>query len=150
MAGLAAEAGVSRQLVYGHFDDLDALYVAFVEDRLARYRAAVPDVTSQPVAVAAATLFRHLRAIPPTDRRVIRLLVADVGIMALDRMRRRFLADELKRWSAMRSAPHGAAVVWSVTSALLALADSVDAGDIDATAAEGLAQAIVRAATARR
>ena len=43
MVGIATEAGVSRQLVYGHFPDLDSLYVAFVQDRLGRYRDHRPD-----------------------------------------------------------------------------------------------------------
>lgn len=147
MAGLAAEAGVSRQLVYGHFADLDALYVAFVEDRLARYRAAVPDVAAVPPDEVTTALFRHLLSIPPTDRRVIRLLVADVGIRALDRMRRRFLAEELTRWPALRSSPHGAALVWAATSALLALADSVDSGGMETAAAGAVARAVVEAVT---
>jgi AcrR family transcriptional regulator len=146
MAGLAAEARVSRQLVYTHFADLDALYAAFVEDRLARYRAAAPDVASLSRDDAAAALFQQLLTIPPTDRRVIRLLVADVGIRALDRIRRHFLAEELARWDALRASAHGPAVVWATTSALLALADSVDAGDIDSTAANDMAKHLVSAA----
>lgn len=152
MAGLATEAGVSRQLVYGHFDDVEALYVAFVEDRLARYRSAAPDIAGRSGSEAAATMFQHLLGIPPTDRRVVRLLVADVGIPALERVRRRFLTDELGRWGRAEATPGDAAVVWATTSALLAIADSVDAQEIAAARGEAMAVRIVEAArtSARR
>ena len=146
MAGLATEAGVSRQLVYSHFADVDSLYVAFVQDRLAGYRDKVPDITSLRLGAAARTMFRHLLAIPSTDRRLIRLLVADVGIRALDRVRKRFLADELARWDNLAAPGTGVAVVWATTSALLALADAVDAHDIDAATATEIAVRMIRAA----
>ncbi len=147
MAGIAAEASVSRQLIYGHFADLDSLYVAFVQDRLGRYRDNRPDISSFRPANAAATMFRHLLTIPASDRRVIRLLVADIGIPALDRVRKRFIADELRRWGDVLVTSSAAAVVSALTSALLALADAVDAGDIDATPATDIAVRLVRAAT---
>ena len=151
MAGVAAEAGVSRQLVYDHFGDLDALYETFVEDRLARYRATLPDISALDLDDAAATMFRHLLTIPPTDRRVVRLLVADVGLPALDRVRQRFRADELARWPNLartgRHAARASAVIWTTTSALLALADAVTTGDIAETDATRMAVGIVRSTT---
>lgn len=147
MAGIAAEASVSRQLVYGHFADLDSLYVAFVQDRLGRFRDNRPDTSPLRPANAAATMFQHLLTIPARDRRVIRLLLADVGIPALDRVRKRFVADELGRWGDVLAATEAAAVVSAATSALLALADAVDAGDIDAPPATDIAVRLVRAAT---
>lgn len=147
MAGIATEAKVSRQLVYGHFADLDSLYIAFVQDRLGRYRGGLPDISTLPPANAAATMFQHLLTIPSSDRRVIRLLLADVGIPALGRVRKRFVADELSRWGDVLATSEAAAVVSAVTSALLALADAVDAGDISATPATDIAVRLVRAAT---
>lgn len=147
MAGLAAEAGVSRQLVYGHFADLDALYAAFVRDRLARYGAHAPQTDGIGVEDATDAMFRHLLTIPSRDRRIIRLLVADVGIRALDRIRRRFLTDELERWHRISPSAPGEAVVLATTSALLALADAVAAGDVDADTAVDMAIRIVRALT---
>ena len=148
MAGAAAEAGVSRQLVYDHFGDLDALYAAFVEDRLARYRSGLPDISALDVDKAAAAMFRHLLTIPPTDRRVVRLLVADVGLAALDRVRDQFRGDELARWPRQarsgRRAATASVVIWTTTSALLALADAVTTGDITETEATRMAVAIVR------
>ncbi len=147
MAGAASEAGVSRQLVYDHFGDLDTLCEAFVEARLDRYRQELPDIASLQPDDAAATMFRHLLTIPSTDRRVVRLLVADVGLPALDRVRDRFHTEELARWpSAARSEPHGGvatAAMWATSSALLALADAVTSGEITDTEATTMAVGIV-------
>ncbi len=114
MAGAATEAGVSRQLVYDHFGDLDALYEAFVEDRLARYRDRSPTSRGSRPDDAAATMFRHLLTIPPTDRPAcVRLLVADVGLPALDRVRQRFrgrarpLAQPARRRTGAGPGEHG-------------------------------------------
>lgn len=149
MSGVAAEAGVSRQLVYDHFSDLDSLYLAFVEDRLARYRADVPDISALGAEDAAGVMFRHLLTIPSADRRVIRLLVADVGVSALDRVRQRFRSEELARWPALATRPHDAkrtfALVWTATSALLALADAVATGEIAESSATEVAVNVVRA-----
>lgn len=152
MAGTATEAGVSRQLVYDHFDDLDALYEAFVEDRLARYRDGIPDPSDLGADQAAAAMFGHLLTIPPTDRRVVRLLVADVGLAALDRVRDRFRAEELARWRRRTGRRDGAAsaVMWTTTSALLALADSVMSGELTEGEATRMAVGIVRATTTAR
>jgi AcrR family transcriptional regulator len=150
MAGVAAGAGVSRQLVYDHFADLDGLLEAFVAERLDRYRRTRPDVADLPPERAATAMFDHVVAMPPTDRRVIRLLVADVGLRNLDPLRDRFLADERARWPGLPSSGAGAAIVWTATSALLALADAVAAGDLDLPAAADLAVAVVSALSDRR
>ncbi len=148
MAGAAAEAGVSRQLLYDHFEDLDTLYEAFVGDRLARYRAALPETSTLEPDKAVASAFRHLLTIPSTDRRVVRLLVADVGQTALDRVRERFRAEELARWPGSPRSGRGIgranAVMWATTSALLALADAVDREELTETEATRMAVGIVR------
>ena len=153
MAGAAAEAGVSRQLVYDHFDDLGALYDAFVESRLARDRSALPHISALRPDEAAATMFRHLLAIPASDRRVVRLLIADVGLPALDRLRARFRAEELARWPtsphAPSHAPPASAATWATSSAFLALADAVTDGEITETEATALAVAIAKSASGR-
>lgn len=149
MAGTATEAGVSRQLVYDHFADLDALYEAFVADRLAVYRAGLPDVSGMEPDVATAALFAHLVTIPPKDRRVVRLLVADVGLTALERVRERFRDEELSRSAkharSARRTRRASAVLWANTSALLALADAVTDGQLTEIEAARMAVGIVRA-----
>lgn len=149
MAGVAAEAGVSRQLVYDHFDDLGTLYEAFVAARLIRYRADLPDISTLHPDEAARTTFRQLLTIPPTDRRVVRLLVADVGLTALDGLRERFCAEELARWpNATGSGPRAVAAMWTTSSALLALADAVTNEEISECDALTMAVGIVRATSA--
>lgn len=149
MAGAAAEAGVSRQLVYDHFDDLGMLYEAFVEARLARYRRELPDITGLHADEATATIFRHLLTIPSTDRRVVRLLVADVGLTPLNGLRERFRADELARWPhTAHSQPRVAAAMWAASSALLALADAVTGGEISESDATMMAVGIARSISA--
>lgn len=154
MTGVAAEAGVSRQLVYDHFADLDTLCEALVEHRLAGYRRDLPDISSRSPDDAAAVMFGHLLTIPPTDRRIVRLLVADIGFRALDRVRERFRADELARWQPhgrpSPSSPAATSAMWAATSALLALADDVSTGRIPEAEATSMAVAIVNAASGRR
>jgi AcrR family transcriptional regulator len=149
MAGVAAEAGVSRQLVYDHFTDLDGLYEAFVADRLARYRSALPRASTVDADTAVRASFRHLLHIPPADRRVVRLLAADVGNPALRRAREQFCADELRRWPGAprseRAIGRARAAVWMTTSALLALADAVTDGDLSEADATTIAIDVVRA-----
>lgn len=149
MTGVASEAGVSRQLVYDHFGDLDTLCEAFVLHRLERYHEHVPDISALGPADAAAAMFAHLLTIPPTDRRVVRLLVADVSFRALDGVRERFRADELARWRSRgrrtRHAPAATAAMWAATSALLALADDVSSQRVSESDATALAVAIVQA-----
>jgi AcrR family transcriptional regulator len=148
MAGVANEAGVSRQLVYDHFTDLDGLYEAFITDRLARYRDALPDTSTLRSDDAVRASLQHLLTIPPTDRRIVRLLAADVGNPALRRARERFLADELARWPAPtsdRAVGRARTAVWVTTSALLALADAVSDGDLSEPDAATIAIQIVRA-----
>jgi len=98
-------------------------------------------------------MFRYLLTIPSADRRIIRLLVADVGVHALDRVRQRFRADELSRWPAearrLDDPKVGSALVWTATSALLALADAVAAGDVTADAATEVAVRIAGAVLPR-
>ncbi len=149
MAGVANEAGVSRQLVYDHFNDLDGLYEAFVADRLARYRAALPHTSTVDPDTAVRASFGHLLRIPPADRRVVRLLAANVGNPALRRAREQFVADELRRWPrtlrSERAIGRARAAVWMTTSALLALADAVTDGDLSETDATTIAIDVVRA-----
>lgn len=147
MAGVATEAGVSRQLVYDHFADVDGLYLAFVQDRLARYRASLPDLAGLDLDAAARASFAHLLSIPTTDRRILRLLLADTTNPALDRVRGRFLAEERSRWRSPTRTSEGEAraMLAASTSALLALADAVADGDLSRRRATNLAATIAGA-----
>jgi AcrR family transcriptional regulator len=151
MVALAAEAGVSRRLVYDHFPDLGALYDAFFDDRASRYLGAVDTALAagggDPVAGFAGA-FAALLDVPAVDQRVIRLLVADPGLPALDPVRERFRAHVETRWLGALDpgaiAPRRArAVLWTMVSGLLGLADLVARHELSAADAVALATALV-------
>ncbi|MGE5211731.1 MAG: TetR/AcrR family transcriptional regulator, partial [Acidobacteriota bacterium] len=100
MVALAAEAGVSRRLVYDHFPDLASLYSAFFDDRAERYldaiAAAVDDADASASPFAAA--FAQLLAMPADDQRALRVLVADPGLADLDPVRERFRHHVEQQW----------------------------------------------------
>jgi AcrR family transcriptional regulator len=150
MVALAAEAGVSRQLVYDHFTDVEGLLTAFVQDRLARYsaRPALREPAGS-VATAVAANFRHLLTIPAADRRIIHLVVADVRTPELDGARQLLLDHEWRhaRVPVNRSRPNrrDTALLWTTMSSLLSLADAVSNRQLRADDAEALAIRVVRA-----
>jgi AcrR family transcriptional regulator len=156
MVALAAEAGVSRRLVYDHFPDLPALYDAFFADRTARsldgIDAALARGGTDRVA-AFAGVFAELLAIPPDDRRAIRLVLTDLGRSDLDDLRDRFRSHVERRWLpavAGSGDPRVArARLWMLVNALFALADLVDREEIAASSAADLAADVARS-TARR
>jgi AcrR family transcriptional regulator len=151
MVAVAAEAGVSRRLVYDHFPDLPALYDAFFDDRVSRYLASIDQ------AIAAgngdrnasfAGVFGRLLAMPADDQRAIRLVVADPCLPELEGVRRRLRAHVEHRWlpllgPADGDEPAARALLWTVVSGLLALADLVGRGEVSADAATSLATALV-------
>ena len=151
MVALGAEAGVSRRLVYDHFPDVGALLDAFFDDRATRYLGTI-DVAfaaagDDPVGAFAAA-FAALLEVPAEDQRVIRLLVADPGLPELAPLRERFRTHVEARWLGALGgdpiAPRRArAVLWTLVSGLLGLADLVARGDFPAPDAVALATALV-------
>ena len=150
MVALSAEAAVSRQLVYDHFADVGGLITAFVQDRLARYsaRPELPEPTGSADATAIAN-FRHLLTIPPSDRRILHLVVADVRTPELDGARQLLLDHEWRqgRLPTTRSRPsqRDLALMWTTMSSLLSLADAVSDRLLQADEAEVLAIRVVDA-----
>ena len=156
MVALADEAGVSRRLVYDHFPDLAALFHAFFDDRAAGYRASIDaafDAThGDPVAVVTG-VFTRLSAIPADDQRVIRMLVAGVGPPELDSVRNELRAQTLERWLPIAAAGAAAtvagALVWALSSSILALAELVGRGELAPEDATALVTVIVTDLPAR-
>jgi AcrR family transcriptional regulator len=151
MVALAEEAGVSRRLVYDHFPDVPALYDAFFTDRTARYldgiEVALARLGTDRVA-AFSGAFGQLLAIPPDDRRAIRLVLTDVGRSDLDDLRDRVRAHVERRWLpavAGSGDPRVArARLWMLMNALFALADLVDRDEIAPSTAARLAADVAR------
>jgi AcrR family transcriptional regulator len=151
MVAVAAEAGVSRRLVYDHFDDLSALYEAYFDERLARYLAVVDrsaldadvDVVS-PVAVGLQVTFRQ----SPAVLAAVDLIVRDTTTPELEGPRRRLRAHLEERWLPVVD-PDGVdpqltvALLWTVLCSVLALANQVAAGQLDVDRATALALALV-------
>jgi AcrR family transcriptional regulator len=134
MAGVATEAGVSRQWVYEHFSDLDDLYRALILDRFAVLDAAI-DAAKARLRGEALALFaaRQVFALAPADRRVLQALVSGVGwnhpeLTSIEGTLRERI---LERWTGFvmttgRQAPEARAVVWTLVNATFGLADQIE------------------------
>ncbi len=153
MAGVAAEAGVSRQWVYEHFTDLDELYRALILDRFASLDAAVDGakarVTGSELAGLAA---RQVFALVPADRRILRALVDGAGwnrpeLAGIEEdLRERILG----RWTAFvratgRSDLAARAIVWAIVNAVFGLADQIERESLPVEQAVGILDLMVAA-----
>jgi AcrR family transcriptional regulator len=150
MVAVAAEAGVSRRLVYDHFADLASLYAAFFDDRAARYLAAIGAAvdTADDTSSAFAAAFTQLMAMPADDQRAIRVLIADPGLPDLDPVRERFHRHVEAQWLDSLPAIPGdqaRAVLWTLVAGLFGLADLVSRGEVSKDAALGIATNLVTA-----
>ena len=151
IANVAAEAGVTRQLVYRHFDDIGALLLALLADRFGEDGAhpgqALAD--GRPAGLARSMAQRAMSR-PAADRRLLRSVLAasDERRPELTRVISALRADIIGRWIGL--APDGKtnaaarAWVWAVFNAQFGLWDLVDAGDIDPEQAADVLIRIIR------
>lgn len=150
VSAVAAEAGASRRLVYDHFTDVGDLYAAFFEDRVARYASAI-DAASAPRRAGGARSFTgavaELLAVPPEDLRAIQLVLADGATPELAGARAA-LRDHLHaRWLPTLAAlgvelEVAAALLWTLATSFVGLADLVHRGGLAPASADALAAAI--------
>jgi AcrR family transcriptional regulator len=154
MVALAKEAHASRRLVYDHFGDLASLYEAFFEDRASQYLAAIDDVGQGPApagpADAAVRRFQALLSMSTEDLRAIRLVIADTSTPELDGVRARLRRRVERHWLGAATAlgvdrKVARAMIWTLMSAFLALADLVDRREIDAARATSIVDDLVTA-----
>lgn len=153
MVALAAEAGVSRRLVYDHFPDLGTLYNAFFDDRVAGYLARIDDAVARAApgeGAAFAAAFGCLVAMPATDQQVIRLVAAGTGRAELEAVRARFRAHIERRWLPAVSRDgddrrQARARLWALTTGVLGLAELVARGEASAATATAVATDLVAA-----
>lgn len=151
MVALAAEAGVSRRLVYEHFSNLEDLYSAFFADRAAAYQDAIDRAFIEGegnVLDAATGVFRRLLEIPADDQRAIRVLAAGAGPKELQTLSDQFRARMVERWLPLLDHPGfdrdvAGALVWALANAILALGELVAREEITSEAATALIWAIV-------
>ena len=147
MVAVAAEAGVSRRLVYDHFTDLTSLFEAFFEDRANRSLVAIDRaiLTGEGPASGVAGSYAELLAMPIEDQQAIRLLVAGPGLPALESVRARFREHIEQRWLPrlpVADTEMARALLWTLVSGVLGLAELVERGDLSKTAALELAKSL--------
>jgi AcrR family transcriptional regulator len=134
VAGVAGEAGVSRQWVYEHFTDLDDLYRALLLDRFASLDTAIDSATRRSAGTESVTFAaRQVFALVPADRRVLRALVAGAGgnRPEVEGIESELRERILRRWTGLlRSTGHddleARAIVWAVVNAVFGLADQIE------------------------
>jgi len=145
IANVAAQAGVTRQLVYGHFDDANALLLALLEDRFGADRTDPGQVPAgeRPPGLARSLALRAMSR-PAADRRLLRSVLAasDERRPELTQLIAALRAGIIDRW--IKLAPDGKtdaaarAWVWAVFNAQFGLWDLVDGGEIDPEQAVGI------------
>jgi AcrR family transcriptional regulator len=146
VAGVAHEAGVSRQWVYEHFADLADLYRALILDRFAALDARIDTAKARLTGPELATFAaRELFDLDPADRRILRALVDGAGWNRPElsdielELRERILG----RWTGfLRQLGHddvqARAIVWAIVNALFGLADHVERDALEVESALAL------------
>jgi AcrR family transcriptional regulator len=145
MVGIAAEAGVSRQLVYEHFPDLLGLVQALLTDRFGELQKALEDARREaPAGIDAAMIAARL-VIDTTseDRHMLRTLLASAGSAhhELGELAAALQTELIDNWTGLfglERDPGARAVTWAVINAVLGIGDLVD--DATVTTAEALAE----------
>jgi AcrR family transcriptional regulator len=154
MAGLAAEAGVSRQLVYEHFADLQTLVTALLVFRFGEVDATIAQGVSDSQATGvdgALLVARLVLSLPAEERLVLRALLSRASIRGreLSDLARRLRGRMINRWSSTLSAdgsPASQAGVWAIVNAMFGLGDLVDDGRITLDQALGQLSVLIAAA----
>ncbi len=153
VAGVAAEAGVSRQWVYEHFSDLDDLYRSLILDRLATLDADIDAAKTRLTGIELATFAaRQVFALVPADRRILRALVDGAG---WNRPELAGIESELRerilgRWTGfVRRSGYdeleARTIVWAVVNAVFGLADQVERESLGVERALALLELLVTA-----
>jgi AcrR family transcriptional regulator len=158
VAGVAVEAGVSRQWVYEHFTDLDDLYRALILDRFASLDATIDAATRRLTGIElVAFAARQLFALVPADRWILRALIDGVGrnrpelVDIESELRERIF----RRWTSLVLAvghdePGARAIVWAVVNAVFGFADQVERDGLAVGKAVSLVEVLVQAFTEPR
>jgi AcrR family transcriptional regulator len=151
VAGVAAEAGVSRQWVYEHFSDLDDLYRALILDRFAALDATIDAARRRLTGIELATFAsRQVFALVPADRRILRALVDGAG---WNRPELAGIEAELRerifgRWTgfvrnAGRDPLEARTIVWVIVNAVFGLADQIEREGLGVEQAVALLEVLV-------
>ena len=158
IVGLAKEAGVSRQLVYDHFSDVQGLVGAVLADRFTAIDNAIYESISAPgafedpehaieVALGAARGFLELSR---EDRHLLRsvLSTSDAPAHELNPLATLLRARSIKRWRPLvgrELEPSSDARAWAMVNAIDGLGDLVATGDLSVAGALEECEFILRA-----
>jgi AcrR family transcriptional regulator len=144
MVAVAAEAGVSRRLVYNHFPDLATLARTFVADRLMTFMADTESEFNSKArsrSAVARSIFVRLSAVPAEDRLLLRTLLVGAGPVELNGLQELIEERMQERWRRMSADAAGDllldARVLIVGQIALTIADLVDRGRLTAEQAAG-------------
>lgn len=155
MAGVAAEAGVSRQWVHEHFSDLAGLYRALLFDRFAALDARVDAEAADAAGTERARFVaRQVVEASPADRRILRAAV-DGGLHAElapveDEVRARVFGRWLPLVRPGLDDAEARAVVQGVVGAVFGIADQAARDRLDPDRATALAAGLITVLTERR
>ena len=141
MKGLATEAGVSRQLVYDHFEDGTRLLLSCIEHLFQESHRATAEVLQSSAGDVPATIreaYRIFLEMPAAQRRALRAISGDFVSdqpeirKAISVMREQILALWLPYARRQTGLPERELrpLVWMLTSASWGLADLVDDGTV--------------------
>lgn len=139
MAGLAAEAGVSRQLVYEHFADLPTLVAELLLDRFAAVDATIAGALAQydrPGVDAALFAARQALSLRSEERQILRTLLmtgASGRNHELAELAAAMRARVIDRWTEIIGSsadPAARALIWAVVNAVFGLGDMIDTGAV--------------------
>jgi AcrR family transcriptional regulator len=153
VAGVAAEAGVSRQWVYGHFSDLDDLYRSLILDRFAALDASIDAAEKRLTRLElAAFAARQVFVLGPADRRILRTLVDGTGWKSpeLAGIESELRERIFRRWTGFiqefgHDEIEARAIVWAMVNALFGLADQVEREPLAAERAVDILKVLVGA-----
>lgn len=147
MRDIAAEAGITRQSLYTHFPNLEAVIEAYAIDVFVALLEsggvgrAVPG--TDPAAEADAMLDVTL-SLRPEQRELMRLVHARAAIDGLERLTTMFETRMFSRWRDYAPMAHLSdgtlrVLLWSLAGTLLVLAEGVHRGDLEEEAARCIA-----------
>lgn len=155
-AAVAAEAGVSRALVYSFFPDNPSLMQAFLDDRLTNFKSVVESLgtdTTNPLDRTAAALHGLIQQLSVMELRSLKAVLAAGTDEQRQPIYDSFVAFSTSRWentidmSQDRTALK--ATIWLFIEILISMALIVKSGDMPIEQAERVARAMTAAALAQ-
>ncbi len=144
IVGLAKAAGVSRQLVYDHFQDLPGLVRAMLAERFVVIDNAIYEAITRPGALAspddavnvALLAARGFLELSRADRHILRsvLTTTDAPDHELNELALLLRERSIKRWQPVLGGggqPSSRARAWALVNAINGLGDLVGTGELD-------------------